>query len=846
MPDADPEALMSTRTAAVAAVSVLVVAVGCGRTDSARALTAEMPVHLEDRIDAASVEGPSSTESALEPVTWRFDAEQPAWKPVTYPDAGTVALSRGEDGLRLDLREANRLPEGEGFVGAIAVELPDWRRDEWGEIVVEARTDGGGLLIPLFNLGRRTAPFDEERSIPYLFAGDETLLLRDGATHTYRLRADWSDPGFGPWQGPWRELGLEVWAFQPASVDILSIEVVPKTAAYAGALAGTSSEMRGDERRRALFVHTPSRVTYPVRVPEQGRLDVGLGVLQPGLPVTFRVTAAPDGGEERVLLEETVDDAEAWMARDVDLSQLAGRAATLTLETRSERQTVAFWTAPTLSGERSTDKPNVIFYVIDGGGADLMSVYGYNRRTTPNLERLAAEGAVFDHARSNAAWTKPSTASFMTSLQQSVLGGFMSLHGHIPARAVTMAERFHAAGYQTAVFTSNPWAGSLSNLERGVDVFRDHGTEDSESSTALQEEFWRWRAEYPGEPYWVHFQTTDVHEPHRPAAPFAGMFVSPERRTRFYEWWRQVNFFAHDFAQAATVIKDPANTLSGLYRARLAAQGADPTEFFDTQRALYDETMAHQDHEIGRLVERLRASGEWDHTLLVVASDHGHPAGSFSRFGRELFDPPPPDTEGALLDSYRTRIPMIFVWPGHIAPGQRFSQDVSMIDMLPTLLDLVGLPMPEVMQGQSLAPLLRGEPGWEPRPVILEQLQPVPDHDAFVGHIEMIDGRWGASLEIWPAALDGDPTVRPVGQQRAARPHRPGEIPELLLYDLRDDPFVRHNVNAQYPELVEKYTALLRKQWEAHQALAGQFEAGGEVELTAEQLETLRALGYVQ
>jgi arylsulfatase A-like enzyme len=169
-----------------------------------------------------------------------------------------------------------------------------------------------------------------------------------------------------------------------------------------------------------------------------------------------------------------------------------------------------------------------------------------------------------------------------------------------------------------------------------------------------------------------------------------------------------------------------------------------------------------------------------------------------------------------------------------------------MIDMLPTLLDLVGLPMPEVMQGQSLAPLLRGEPGWEPRPVILEQLQPVPDHDAFVGHIEMIDGRWGASLEIWPASLDGDSTVRPVGQQRAARPHRPGEIPELLLYDLRDDPFVRHNVNAQYPELVEKYTALLRKQWEAHQALAGQFEAGGEVELTPEQLETLRALGYVQ
>src|SRR5262245_36740503 len=353
---------MRARAATVAAVAVLVLSVGCRQADSARALAAEMPVHLEDHVDAASVEGPSATESALDPVTWRFDAGEPAWKPVPYPDAGTVAVSHTPDGLRLDLRAVNRLPDGDGYLGAIAVELPDWKRDDWGEIVVQARTSGGGLLTPLFNIGPRTHPYHDKRTLPYLFAADETLLLRDGATHTYRLRADWSDPGFGPWQGPWRELGIEVWAFQPASVDILSIEVVPKTAAYAGVPAGVSSEMRGEERRRALFVHTPGRVSYMVRVPDQGRLDVGLGVLQTGLPVTFRVTAAPNGDKDQVLLEETVEDAAAWAPRDVDLSGLAGRTATLTLETRSERETVAFWTAPILSGKRATDKPNVIFY----------------------------------------------------------------------------------------------------------------------------------------------------------------------------------------------------------------------------------------------------------------------------------------------------------------------------------------------------------------------------------------------------------------------------------------------------------------------------------------------------
>ena len=186
----------------------------------------------------------------------------------------------------------------------------------------------------------------------------------------------------------------------------------------------------------------------------------------------------------------------------------------------------------------------------------------------------------------------------------------------------------------------------------------------------------------------------------------------------------------------------------------------------------------------------------------------------------------------------------MFVWPEHIPPG-RFQQPVSMIDMLPTLLDFAGLPLPEIMQGQSLRPLMLGEPGWEPRPVILEQFQGIPDRGELVGHIEVIDGRWGASLEVWPESIKDDDTVRPVGQQRAARPHRP-EIPRLMLYDLWHDPFVRHNVNDRYPELVEKYTKFLEDQLTAHRALAGRFEAGREVELTPEQLESLRALGYVQ
>ncbi len=171
---------------------------------------------------------------------------------------------------------------------------------------------------------------------------------------------------------------------------------------------------------------------------------------------------------------------------------------------------------------------------------------------------------------------------------------------------------------------------------------------------------------------------------------------------------------------------------------------------------------------------------------------------------------------------------MLFVWPGHIEGGQWFSEPiVSMIDALPTILDLVGLPLPEVMQGQSLAPLLLGEGNVEPRPVILDQFDADPETGEFSGKIEVVDGRWGASLEINP-----DPELqRPV---------------PMLLYDLWNDPMCLHSVHEEHPDLVEKYTAFLEAQFDAHQALAQLFTPSESVALTPQQLETLRALGYIQ
>ncbi|MGH7475321.1 MAG: sulfatase family protein [Longimicrobiales bacterium] len=782
-------------------------------------LTVDTPLHLEEHVSSATITGSEVPANPPQPVEWRFDQPQPDWKatPMWNAPFGTAALARTGEGLRVTLTDLTRNQRGTAVAG-IHVDVPDWDRGDWADVVIRARADSGSSVAGVtlaFNL-REAVPGATDFRPAFHFGGQSTPIVRDGAVQTYRLRVHVGSQGF---HGPWRQLVLWFWTDgEPGSIDLLSVSAVPAGAVYAEAPHGVRPVSFGDRIRRTLFTHAPGRFSYRVRVPEGGRLDTGLGVLEDDADVTFRV-AVQAGGQEETLFEESHADRVAWAQRSVDLSRYAGQTVTLALETRTERPgTLALWGAPTVSGRRSSEMPNVIFYVIDGGAADQMSVYGYNRRTTPNLERLAAEGALFEYAYSNSSSTKPSTASFMTSLHHSVLGapeGFEPL----PAEARTMAERFHEAGYQTAVFTSNPWAGAASNLERGVDVFRDEGAEPhSRSSVELHREFWDWRGGFPGEPYWVHFQTTDVHAQHLPTAPFQGLFA-PGGTSQLAQWrsdmreWGQRN--------AARLRTDPA-----LERNRWAESGVDRVQWYNLWRALYDETMAHQDYQLGRLVARLRETGQWEHTLLIIAADHSILAGS-DDFLTALASSRP--YGGELMSSSTSRVPLLFVWPGNIVGGQRFGHPVSMIDVLPTVLELAGLPPAETLQGQSLAPLLRGRAGWQPRPVIFDDFEKDPRTGELRGAIAMLDGRWGASLWIGPPA--DTPNRRPT---------------PLLLFDVWNDPLALAPVNDAYPELVTKYTALLEKQWEAHRLLATRFTPGGKVELTPAQLEALRALGYIR
>ncbi|HSK81652.1 MAG TPA: sulfatase [Thermoanaerobaculia bacterium] len=785
---------------------------GCRPASDSRRPAADSPVHLEEQLELLRIEGSEVPEEPPAPVEWRFDEPRPEWKTVVplVPGRQPAELSRVDGALRITILESAVLRRD--FTGGIFLDLPaGWSRHDWAWVVVRARaSDEAGNLRLGINL-RKTAGETTFDLQPFEAMGESAHLVSDGAVHQYLLRPDWGEEG----ESEWRQLGLMVHAPRPASVDILSVSLLPKEAGFSKEKAGVVTEARGQVYRRALYTHAPGTISLRVKVPQKGRLDFGMGVLRRDVPVTFRVTAE-DRGETVRLFEEAWADKDRWGQRSVDLARFAGKTIDLALEAAAPGRpgTVALWAAPTLSGARKSSRPNVILYVIDAGGALYTSAYGYNRRTTPNLERLAAEGALFERAYSNSTWSKPSTTSFMTGLQHSVLGGYENPSDPLPDQAVTLAQYLHGAGYQTGVFTSNTWCGTMSSLDRGVDSLREtvEGS-NSASSEVLQEDFFRWRDAYPGEPYWVHFQTTDVHWPWEPVAPFAGTFISRGDREAFYDMERRLG------AARGLTGRDWALRASP---EAFEKAGVDWKAYFDSVRGVFDEAMLHADFQLGRLVQQLKDRGEWENTILIVTADHGDWP------GLGYFDSINPAERIPNFNPYVTQVPLVVTWPRHIDPGQRFADPVSLIDLLPTILDLTGEPVPDMLQGQSLAPLLLGRPGWKPRPVILDEFNVDPKTKQLRGLIEIVDGRWGASL-----AVNHEGDWGP-------------DVPPLVLYDLWNDPYCRRSLHKERPELVKKYTAVLQRQLREHLALAKKFTHSGEGAMNAEQIENLRSLGYIQ
>ena len=229
--------LMTQRRSLFVAVACLIAlfCTACSDPSDSVVLTADLPLHLEDHLDVATIEGSEVPADLPEPVEWRFDEPQPDWKPA-YPFQDSQELVepvRTSDALRITFEE-----EHLDSCHAVYTNLPGWQLQEWGYVAVEARAQPGleqGVGLG-FNL---TEPARAGVSQAYAL---RSPLLTDGTVQTYMLRPD---PTVGEFDGTWRQLLLYACASQPSSLDLLSVKVIPRETVFASAPVGVRLEALG-------------------------------------------------------------------------------------------------------------------------------------------------------------------------------------------------------------------------------------------------------------------------------------------------------------------------------------------------------------------------------------------------------------------------------------------------------------------------------------------------------------------------------------------------------------------------------------------------------------------------
>jgi arylsulfatase A-like enzyme len=660
------------------------------------------------------------------------------------------------------------------------------------------------------------------------FTWDFNGPITPGEPQTHTLRSQFLISTAGS-----RNIFLRPTDVPGATFEIESVRLITRREHLAGVASGLGWQGLSEIYKETLVARAPEALRFDVTLPARPVLDLAVGTVE-DVPVRFRVTVDPGAGETKELLRRTVTRPLRWEPAPLDLSAWAGRKVSLALTLEAEQPgAIGFWGAPVIRGlgvmpaaattAGSVPRPQgVILVWTDTLRRDHLGIYGYGRATTPVLDGLAREGVLFDDCIGQATWTKVATPSLFTSLYPTAHGvhDFMD---RLPSSALTLAEAYRDAGYATLSLSSILFTGRFSNLHQGFEeVHEGTSLPDPGSSKTAREYVDRllpWLEAHREVPFFVFLHISDPHDPYRPAPPYDAMWADASKSEEHERRGKELRKKITD--PLLRNMGSPVPTRDDLVKA-----GFDPEAYVGHDRDWYDGSIRGLDAEIGRLAERLRETGLDRRTLLVFTGDHGE---EFLEHGRML--------HGQGVYGELNHMALFFWGPGTVPAGAKVDATVQTIDLMPTLLEISRVPMPANLQGRSLAPLLSAPHGgpdavhaassWTERPAITEKAVTVDNGSPPPRDTESV-------------------SVVFQGYKLIHNTKRPAGRPEFELYDHRRDHLDRDDVAARHPEVVDRLKRELEAWRKTVSAARLKPDAEAGQALSKEEMERLRALGYVQ
>ncbi|MCK4341502.1 MAG: sulfatase [Phycisphaerae bacterium] len=337
--------------------------------------------------------------------------------------------------------------------------------------------------------------------------------------------------------------------------------------------------------------------------------------------------------------------------------------------------------------------PNVLLISIDMLRPDHLHCYGYHRETSPRLDRLAAEGVLFENHISSTSWTLPAHAALFTSLADSV-HGCQDTDRRLPDKLVTLAEEFAAAGYKTAGFFSGPYLHPAFGLSQGFEHYEDCTS------------YARKMADKPAEE-WAHDPDV-MRSSHRDVTnpiifPAVKKWLSEHGESKFFMFihmWDPHFDFIPPPPYDTMFDPDYTGTITGedFFINRQINKYMPPRDL-EHLLALYDGEIAWTDLYVRQIIAELEQAGLLEDTVVAITSDHG----------TEFFEHGLKGHRQTLFDE-SIRVPLIIRYPAELPAGVRVTAQTRIIDIGPTLLELAGVTTDTLVMGHSLVPSALGEP----------------------------------------------------------------------------------------------------------------------------------------
>ena len=327
--------------------------------------------------------------------------------------------------------------------------------------------------------------------------------------------------------------------------------------------------------------------------------------------------------------------------------------------------------------ERQAGPLNLVIIGVDTLRPDHLGCYGYDRETSPEIDRLAARGTLFENAISQAPWTLPSFATIFTSLYPAQHGA-SAQNTRLRTDHPTLAMMLLKSGYSTAGIINAPFLAPEFKLDRGFEYYDYKPPFAARVADGTTADALAWIDEHVNERFFIFVHYFDPHLPYAPPEPYD---------TRFYPDYAgnlPMPFDINHFPRARATNFETMKTVS--------------EDDWDYIRALYDGEICYADRAIGDLIAGLDERNLTDNTLIVFLSDHGEEF--FEHGGFE---------HGHTLYNELIKVPLIVLLPGQIPANARISQHVRLIDIAPTVLDFLGIPPAPHLEGVSLRPLITGE-----------------------------------------------------------------------------------------------------------------------------------------